>query len=423
MRINSTINKFLVLLTLLTIVTASGCRIINRKPVISIVTDKTQGVSVLHGITKLKEALDAKNIRYEQVASLSDAKSTLIVLAGLSKGEGEAAKMLISENHNVPETSEALTVYKTNSNGNTIWIISGYDDRGLMYALLDVAIQIGWSSDKEYPMNEVIEITEKPDVNERAISLYTMNRAYWESRFYDTEYWKKYLDLLAENRFNSMVLIFGYENGGFLAPCYPYFFDVEEFSDVKMIGITPQQQKQNLEAMNQLINMAHERGIRFTVGIWDHIYRGGVQGGGIPGADKTPDTPVDGLVWGLNSDNLISYTKTALTKFVKMFPELDAIQFRMHNESGLKKEEQVVFWSDMFKMMKQTAPDLRLDLRAKELPYEVVRSAIDEGIKFRITTKYWMEQMGMPYHTTQINPEKSPRRQSYGDMLTLSPGI
>ena len=56
-----------------------------------------------------------------------------------------------------------------------------------------------------------------------------MNRAYWESRFYDEDYWARYLDLLAQNRFNSLVVIFGYENGGFLAPCYPYFFDVEGF--------------------------------------------------------------------------------------------------------------------------------------------------------------------------------------------------
>jgi len=68
-------------------------------------------------------------------------------------------------------------------------------------------------------------------------------------------------------------------------------------------------------------------------------------------------------------------------------------------------------------MMKKTTPNLRLDLRAKELPEEVVQSALDEGIKFRITTKFWMEQMGLPYHPTQINPEKSPRRQSYGDLL------
>ena len=38
--------------------------------------------------------------------------------------------------------------------------------------------------------------------------------------------------MLAQNRFNSLVVIFGYENGGFLAPCYPYFFDVEGFAEL-----------------------------------------------------------------------------------------------------------------------------------------------------------------------------------------------
>lgn len=390
---------------------------IGKTPFISIVTDNQPGIPVQHGLTKLTEALSSKNISFKKVGSLKEAKGEVIIVAGLSTGEGEASNLLKEGNHTVPEVPEALTIWKTKSSGKLVWVISGFDDVGIMYGLLDVAKQINWSIDKENPLSEVREITEKPDVTQRAISFYTMNRAYWESRFYDEKYWEKYLDLLAENRFNSMVVIFGYENGGFLAPCYPYFFDVENYPDVKMVGITAAEQQKNLAAFNRLIQMAHERGIRFTAGIWDHIYRGGVQGGGIPGASNAPDKPVPGLIWGVNSDNLISYTKAALAKFVKNFPELDAIQFRMHNESGLKNDEQIGFWADVFKMMKESAPNLQLDLRAKELPDAVVQSAIDNGIKFRITTKYWMEQMGMPFHPTQINPEKSPRRHSYADML------
>ena len=390
---------------------------IGKTPLISIVTDNQPGISVQHGLTKLTEALSTKNISYEKVGLLKEAKGEVIIVAGLSTGKGEASNLLKEGKHAVPEFTEALTIWKTKPQNKPVWVISGFDDVGLMYGLLDVARQIGWSNDKENPLSEVREITEKPDVAQRAISFYTMNRAYWESRFYDETYWEKYLNLLAENRFNSMVVIFGYENGGFLAPCYPYFFDVENYPDVKMVGITLAEQQKNLDAFNRLIQMAHERGIRFTAGIWDHIYRGGVQGGGIPGTKDAPDKPVPGLVWGVNRENLISYTKTALAKFVKTFPELDAIQFRMHNESGLKNEEQVGFWSDVFRMMKESAPNLQLDLRAKELPDAVVQSAIDNGIKFRITTKYWMEQMGMPFHPTQINTEKSPRRHSYADML------
>ncbi|MDP3001876.1 MAG: hypothetical protein Q8N38_01950 [Bacteroidales bacterium] len=399
------------------LLTSLNCYAANEIPEVSIVADNRPGVSVLHGLTKLTNALQAKNIIFEKVGSLSEAKGKWIIVTGLSSGGGEAAQMLKAGNYAMPEISEALTIRKTKGQNKSVWVISGFDDRGLMYGLLDVAIRIGWGADRKNPMSEVPEITEKPDVSERAISFYTMNRAYWESRFYDEAYWARYLDLLAQNRFNSMVVIFGYENGGFLAPCYPYFFDTEGFSDVRMVGITAQEQQRNLKALNHLIRMAHDRGIRFTVGIWDHIYRGGVQGGGIPGTKDSPDKPVPGLVWGVTGDNLISYTKTALAKFVKLVPDLDAIQFRMHNESGLKKEEQLDFWSDVFKMMKATSPNLRLDLRAKELPEAVVQSALDEGIKFRITTKYWMEQMGMPYHPTQINLEKSPRRHSYADML------
>ena len=80
-------------------------------------------------------------------------------------------------------------------------------------------------------------------------SIYTFNRAYWESRFYDEAYWTRYLDLLAQNRFNSLVVIFGYENGGFLAPCYPYFFDVDGFPDVRMAG-SPRKSKNKISSLS-----------------------------------------------------------------------------------------------------------------------------------------------------------------------------
>jgi len=117
------------------------------------------------------------------------------------------------------------------------------------------------------------------------------------------------------------------KNGGFMAPCYPYFFDVEGFPNVRMGGLTREQQQHNLLALNRLIQMAHDRGIKFTAGIKDHIYRGGVQGGGIPGTEGAPAQPTPSVVWGLDSENLIPYTKAALAKLVKVVPNLDGIRF------------------------------------------------------------------------------------------------
>ena len=167
-----------------------------------------------------------------------------------------------------------------------------------------------------------------------------------------------------------------------------------------------------------MVKMAHDRGLRFTVGIWDHIYRGGVQGGGVPGANKIPTQPKPGLVWGVTTENLTAYTKAALAKFVHAVPEVDAVQFRMHDESGLKDAEQEAFWREIFQVMKQHAPQMRFDARAKGLPDAVIEAGLDLGVNLRITTKYWMEQMGLPFHPTHVNREdQTNRRHSYADLL------
>lgn len=400
------------------LISSQACVQINGDPEISIVSDNAPGQPVLHALTKLTDALSAKNVTFELVNSLEDARGKSMIVTGMAHGEGVASQMLKSANRNAPSVPEALTIWKTDWQEKPVWVVSGFDDRGLMYGLLDVADRIGWSSDPNSPLSEVIEITEKPDVSERAISIYTMQRKYWESRLYDKSYWAQYLDMLAKNRFNSLVVIFGYENGGFLAPCYPYFFDVEGFPDIEMVGLTPQQQQQNLDAFNRLIEMAHDRGIKFQVGIWDHIFRGGVQGTGSKETELAPNKPVDGLVWGVDGDNLIPYTKAALLKFMKLVPGLDGIQFRMHDESGVKAEEQDEFWLDIFHLIKEVAPDMNLVFRAKRMPESVIQSALDVDVNFTIATKYWMEQMGMPYHPTHVNPQNQfDRRHGYADML------
>ncbi|HTI12263.1 MAG TPA: hypothetical protein VL832_27005 [Puia sp.] len=385
-------------------------------PEISLVTDAAMGTPAHYGLDKLTLLLTAKHISYEKVTALEQARGKYLLVVGLADGNGPTAVLLKTDSRRVPREPEALTIRHRVWRQKQLVVIGGSDNTGLLYALLEATRQIGLTGTGRPLLSGLKDVTEKPAMRDRALSIYTMNRAYWESRFYDENYWSHYLDMMAENRFNSLVVIFGYENGGFLAPCYPYFFNVDGYPNVQMVGLSEQEQQRNLSAINKLIQMAHVRGIRFTAGIWDHIYRGGVQGGGIPGSENAPDHPTPGLVWGLTADNLTAYTKAALATFIRQIP-LDAIQFRMHGESGLKKEEEESFWADVFKMIRQDKPDLQIDMRAKELPRSVIQSALNAGIKFRIATKVWMEQLGLPYHPTRINPEKSYIRHSYGDLL------
>jgi len=383
----------------------------------SIVTDPSVGEKVEYALRKLEVALRAKGITSERVDNLEKATGRYIVVTGLTTGNGTLAQMLRNENRSIPAVPEALTIWKDAYNGKPVLALGGFDDQGLMYALLEAALRTGWGSNKE-PFEFIHEIVEKPEIANRAISMYTMHRVVWERKLYDRNYWEKYFDMLAQNRFNSFVIVFGYENGGFLAPPYPYFFDVPGFPDVRMVGVTKEQQNRNLTALNEVIEMAHQRGIKLTLGIWDHIYRGGVQEGTGTAPLGELTEPREGLVWGVTGDNLIPYTKAALDRFVESFPNLDGIEFRMHSESGLRAGEQESFWKDVFKSLKISAPHLNYVIRAKDMPESVIQAALDEGIKFQIETKYWMEQMGMPWHPAHINKENQmDRRHGYADML------
>jgi len=241
----------------------------------------------------------------------------------------------------------------------------------------------------------------------------TMGRKTWEERLFNEDYWERYLDMLARNRFNGLVVIFGYENGGYMAPPYPYLFGVDDFPDVRVVGLSDRDQQRHLRALNRLVEQTHARGLRFTAAIWDHIYRGGVQGPNEHAMNPTP-----GLVWGLTADDLNEYTKAALAKFLQVVPGLDAIQFRMHGESGLARDEMLPFWADVYDIINAIRPGIRFDARAKGFPDELIDLAIAKSINIRICTKYWAEQMGLPFHPTHINRQNQrDRRHGYADLL------
>ncbi len=390
----------------------------DETPMVSIVTGRQSGPVARAGVEKIVAALKDKSVSFEEVKALDEARGRMLLVAGLASDQGLFVDSLVRVSKAVPASREALAIKKWSYKGRPVVVLVGSDDRGLMYAALDVADRIGWSNDAASPLSEVVEAVEKPGIRTRRVTLYTFQRAYWESRFYDEAYWRRYLDTLARNRFNLLHVVFGYETGGFLAPCYPYFFDVPGYPDVKMAGMTAEMQKRNMEALDRLIAMAHARGIDIVIGIWDHIYRGGGQAGGVPEyLEGSPATEAV-RVSGMTDENLIPYNQAALKEFLLRFPTINGIQFRLHGESGLKNAEQGPYWKSMFKTVKETAPGMQLDFRAKGLTSEEIESALDRGVNFYIDTKMWMEQMGPPFHPTHVNPEdQSNRRHSYADLL------
>jgi hypothetical protein len=371
---------------------------------VSLVRDPAAAAPVRHGVESVKAALQAKNIGYEEVADLQAAKGESIVVIGHAAGGPDVA---------VPSAPESLVIHWSEWKGKPLLALSGSDDRGLMYSLLEVADRIGWARDPAKPLSEVHDIVESPSVTDRGVTIFTMQQAQFEDRLHDAQYWAKYFDTLARNRFNKFQVLFAYEMDGYMCPAYPYFVDTPGFPDVKVEGLSKDQQQRNAADLHRLIRMAHDRGIGVTLGFWCHLYQTSTSF-----RKANQGQPPTGKVVGLNLTNLIPYTHAALATMLRSFSEVDTVQFLMNPESGLRTQDAKNFWTSVYEGMKEAAPNLQYEVRAKGVSDDLVEQGRQMGLNIRMNTKYWAEQVGLPYHPTHIQElNQFERRHSYADML------
>jgi hypothetical protein len=380
---------------------------------VSLVREGQPGQATNHGWEKIKEALAATGISYEEVSDPKAAQGKILIAADLSSSSGFVAERMRALSIHVSAKPESLLIHKTQWEGKETLLVSGSDDRGMMYALLDVADRIGWAKDKTTPLSEVRDTVESPSVANRGVTIFTMQKHQYEDRLHDENYWVKYFDMLAADRFNMIYLKFAYETNGYNCPVYPYYINVDGFPDVKVTGLSAEEQQRNLADLHRFVRMAHERGIRVSFGIWCHYYRS-------TPTFQTVDhsAPIPFTVSGLSEANLVPYTITAIGQFLREFHDIDSVQLLMMDESGLKTEDMKEFWKNIFPTLKSAAPDIEYELRAKGITDELIQQGIDLGLKITVNTKFWAEQVGLPFPQTHIQePDQFNRRASYADMF------
>jgi hypothetical protein len=138
-----------------------------------------------YGLTQLRDVLRVRGIRLEDVATMDSATGDLVIVTGLTSGRGATSGLLPRLGIAAPSEPESLLIRKVKGEEKPVLLVAGADERGLMYALLEVAERIGWANDPGEPLSEVRDVSETPYTRDRSVSTYTMNRAYWESRLCD----------------------------------------------------------------------------------------------------------------------------------------------------------------------------------------------------------------------------------------------
>lgn len=131
-------------------------------PPVVVVTDEKPGAPARHGIDAVVRALADKGATVRRAWRVAAPSSQQVIVVGLSQGQGAAAQLLRALKIDPPTAAESLLVRHVEQNSRPLLLIAAPDDRGLMYALLDVADRIGWARDAAQPLGEVQDIREAP---------------------------------------------------------------------------------------------------------------------------------------------------------------------------------------------------------------------------------------------------------------------
>jgi hypothetical protein len=385
------------------ILTAGYCQAQKAGRSLSLVVGADVGQTGSRGVEILTSALKQANVRVTRANSIDEANTSQLIIVGTSKNN--VIKDLVASGElKLSEKKESLAVRKLSKSGKELLVIAGSDERGLLYALTDVARQIQAAGKTALVMNTVRDISESAEVPVRSMIVFLHNQADEQEWYYSREYWNSYFEMLAANRWNTFNLVFSHQTA-YLAPMYPFHVQVESHPEVKVEGLTDEQRAKNLDMLRYISSTAKEYGLDFTLSIWQQI--------AWANAHEVAGQSQKSSVSGYSVENMTDYTYHALKKVLNECPGITGIQLRMNYESGVNFEQQTAFFRDaIFRAVKESGRPVLIELRDIGLLKETEDAAMATGMPLRVSHKYWAEDLMFPYHPTRIM-----HTYSYADWL------
>ncbi len=353
-------------------------------------------------MNELEKSLSSQGISVFRCEKLSQSRAGdfNIVAAGLRTSL--ARQLLRAGKVNFPAVPESLGLVPVTYTGKQVLLSCGNDERGLVYALLELADRVNNST---RPL-ESLEI-QKPIVEKPANTIRSLNRLFvsdiedkpW---YNDREMWPQYLTMLTTQRFNRFNLSFGIgydflENvtDGYFLFAYPFLLSVPGYN-VRVPQLPDSERDNNLEMLKFISEQTVARGIQFQLGLWMHGY-------------EWLDSPNPNYtIEGLTPETHGPYCRDAVRELLKACPAISGITFRVHGESGIN-EGSYNFWKTVFEGVATCGRKVEIDMHAKGMDQPMIDLAVATGMPVNISPKYWAEHLGMPYHQTDIRPLEIPR--------------
>ncbi len=266
--------------------------------------------------------------------------------------------------------------------------ITGADPNGAMYGVLELAERITRQGAaaladahlvarpflKDRGLNVFLTLPwnyEKNDTDYDQAALVDPER-WW---FQNDDYWRTLLDEMAESRLNWLDIHGTWDISVTDAPnLYAYFIQTENYPAV---GVAPEIKAKNLARLNQVIELAHARGIRVSLMAYEARLTTPHQ--------KAPPYPH-------TEEVAYDYTRAAVEGMIRGAPKLDAIGFRI-GESGHGGE----FFNCYTEAVARSGRQIPLYTRSWVTRKQKVVPLARQSPDFTVEIKYNGEQWGPPY--------------------------
>jgi hypothetical protein len=367
-------------------------------------------------VKELEKSLHSRDVNVSICSRMSQVKTDDLCIVVTGCNSQIAKELLKKEKISIPSEPEALGLIPLISSGRPVLLATGYDSRGLTYAVLELLDRVAYSSQPLEALRFDKPVVEKPANAVRGINRLFVSEIEDKGWFNDKEMWPQYLSMIATQRFNrfSLSLGIGYDflqnvtDGYFLFP-YPFLLSVKGYN-VRVPQLPDNERDQNLEMLRFISGETAARGIQFQLGIWMHGYEWL--------NSPNPNYTIEGLTPEIHA----SYCRDAVRELLRQCPAISGVTFRVHGESGVT-EGSYNFWKTIFEGVATCGHKVEIDMHAKGMDQKMIETAIASGLPVTVSPKYWAEHLGMPYHQADIRSLEIPKQgdQAKG-LMNLSAG-
>ncbi|HEY2589419.1 MAG TPA: hypothetical protein VGI81_26975 [Tepidisphaeraceae bacterium] len=352
-------------------------------------------------ITRLRDALAGRDVSVATAADFDQAPPAPHGIMVAGRTNDAAAKLAAAAGVGLADSPESLAVAPVKGAAGSRSLVIGSDARGLSFALTDLADAVALGDEPLAALTPNRITIEHPANRVRGIGRLFCSDLEDKPWYNDRGFWRRYLDLLASQRFNRfhLALGLGYDfargvkDSYFYFP-YPFLLAVPGHQ-VRAAGLPDAERDNNLVMLRFIGDECAARGIDFQLGLWCHQYQ----------FADSPD--VNYRIEGLTGGNHASYCRDALAALLKACPNVAGVTFRIHGESGIA-EGSYDFWKTVFEGVVRCGRKVPIEMHAKGSDQTIIDIALATGMPVTMAPKFCAEHMGLPYCQASIRPTELP---------------